>query len=118
MNPKQLIGLAGLATLAACGGGGGEAEGFDLQDSVMIADGRSVSYALPHTGRYSLQLSASTHGVIVEWKNSYSCTTVSEALRSLWQTCLFSRPGELVITNPDAEEARGTELVSLRITGG
>lgn len=101
------------SAMSACGGGSNGRETVVLfNETKTIKDGDALSYPLPSVD-VSVEISASTNGVIVEWVGG-NCATTTE-VKTYKSSCWMAQQGQLKIANP-VTTLTGDETVTVRIT--
>lgn len=100
------------SVLSACGGGSSDRETVVLvNETATIPDGAFLTYTIPAVYA-SVEISASTNGVIVEWiGGGYAA---SAEVKTYKGSCGMAQQGQHKITNPAT--STGDEVVTVKIT--
>jgi hypothetical protein len=117
---KSLARLAGAALcapllLTACGGGGNDTPpGVVVDRFELLAEGQSLSFALPKA-TYTIAVSSSPNGVKVSWVNGAGCASSSE-LTVYSATCSLLGDGQVTVLNPTVLGLGSSESVTIKVT--
>ena len=112
--------LSSLVVLFAGCGGGSDATGSNLTESVIVkesqvlSEGISVSYPLP-AGTYTAEITSSNNGVKIQWIGNATCAASTE-VKSYSNSCTLSQQGQLNISNPTLLGLGGEEIVTIKVT--
>ena len=87
------------ATLSACGGGGSSSDPTVINESKVLRGGTTTSYALD-AGTYTVEVTSSNMGVLVEWLGSSNCVGSHYLTRLYKERCTMHVGGQVVIKNP------------------
>ena len=104
------------SVLSACGGGD-DAAGpvVVLNEARSIDEGTQISFSLP-AGTYHAEITASNHGVVMNWVGGGTACPTSAEINTYSLTCTLPIAGQFTILNPTLLGLGGSEVVTIKIT--